>query len=349
MKNIFITTAALCLLLFACKKEQVNGNHQSKTDIKKYAVSFALSGFTQSEGTINQKKPGDLISSKTPTTSSLSTLVNNILYVAYDAAGNEVGRIRQFSDALPSETSYKFTYGDDMYFKPYTNPFGSIVDSLPAGTYTIVIVGSKYKFAIDSRHNDDPTDYLSRDPLSHAFIGDERSISYQLPLTKDTFFKKFTLNVAADDVIQPVTLERITGKVEINILDAIPANAYRFEFRFINAVNLFEFNTQTAHGNTYYEDPNFNYQPVQILPTQIGITNYRFKKYIFGSDQVCDVELRCFDSSGAIIASKTVTGVHIYRNRRTSLRGRLFDTGVPTGFSISVDTAWGADAPEVTF
>lgn len=214
-----------------------------------------------------------------------------------------MGRIRQFSDALPTETSYNFTYGDDMYFRPYTNPFGSIVDSFPTGTYTIVIVGSRYKFAIDSRHNDDPSDYLARNPLSNAFIGDERSSGFQLPHTKDTFFKKLTLTIASDDISQAVTLDRITGKVEINILDAIPANAYRFEFRFINAVNQFEFNTETAHGNTYYESPDFKYQSVQILPAQIGVANYRFKKIIFGSDQLCDVELRCFDSSGVIIAS----------------------------------------------
>lgn len=353
MKNTLLST--LCFSLFflaSCKKNEQQVVSSIKADTKKYAVNFNLSDFQQSTSAISNSK-GASVSA----TDSLKNHINNLIYLAYNADGKEVGRIRQYSQDY---NSYQAVYNNFQIddFKPYSKPFGSITDSLPAGNYTIVMVGSNYRFAINDRIQNDPSVGLDEARLlDKALVSEENGLSYIFSKTEDTFYKKLSVTVASENVNQSAELDRLTGKLQIQITDAIPANAYRFEFKIYHAPHYILLNGPTVEGDTYYDDEEvtgenletYQFHPIDIKASEIGMINYQYTKFLYGRDTPVIVKLRCFDASGNIIATKKVTGVYIYKNKRTILKGKLFGNTSEAGFSVSVNDTWDPIPVELPF
>lgn len=348
MKNMLIGKLCVCLLfLLSCKKEQQSNLPTIKADEKKFAVKFNVSDFQQQVEAMSSQGGNKLMSVPGITSAdSLKNHINNLLYLAYDSAGNEVGRIRQYT----YEGSYKYNYEPYIdYWKPYDKPFGSMVDSLPSGKYTIIFVGSTYAFTISDRHKFDPTvdDRLN---LQMAYLSEESTLSWLLSYTGDTFVKKCTLNVNNQNTQQDVQLDRVTGKLEVHILDAIPAEADKFEFRYVGAANGIKLSTMEPQGGTYYDQNSLPPFPtVQIKPSEKGTTNYQYSKFLFGREQSVTVEIWCYDAAGKALASKIVTGVPMFKNKRTILKGKLFDNGSEASFNVSVNSEWDPNPVEVPF
>lgn len=353
MKNMLISKLCVCLIfLLACKKEQqpISPSPSIKTDEKKFAVEFNIAEFWQQVESMALNGSHQLMSAPGITAAdSLKNHINNLLYLAYDSAGNEVGRIRQYT----YKDGYKYNYWPyDSYWKVYNKPFGSIVDSLPAGKYTVIFIGSTYDFLINSRYKEDPAPD-DREKLQTALIAEESTLSWRISYTGDTFVKKFTINVADPKIQQDVTLDRITGKLEVNILDAIPAVADQFEFRFVGAGSGITLSNMRLFGATYYDESDVPPFPlIQIKPSDKGKTNYQYTKFLFGGSTTpieVTVEIRCHDTNGHLMASKIVTGVPIYINKRTILKGKLFDTSPQVSFNVSVNSEWDPNALQVPF
>lgn len=366
-KNLFF---ALCFGLFlfsSCKKEQqTSPSSIAKSTVKKYAVEIKLSDFEQSIGSISKSAGISLMSlSNKVSADSLKNHINNLVYLAYDSAGKEVGRIRQYS----SGGGYRYNYVFDPYVEPYegyNNSFGSIIDSLPSGKYTVVLVGSNYRFTINERNPYDPNgDMGDRYLLPDAYIGELSSLSYEIPFTEDTFIKKFFITINNQSLNQAVALDRITGKLEVNILDAIPANADKFDFKIYKAATGIHLSSLNLTGYTNYgygdgngggegDTPEFPestlWDPIKIKDSEKGVSNYQYSRFLYGRDDVpVTVKLRCFDAQGNIIVSKTVENVRIYKNKRTILTGRLFDNRSEASFNVSVNSAWDPNTVEVPF
>jgi hypothetical protein len=112
-----------------------------------------------------------------------------------------------------------------LYYAPYDNQFGfpadahitrqditmpnfgTVTDSLPAGNYTIIMIAGQTGLQAG---------YFR--PGSDGF-------GYGSPHWHDTFWQSVVINVGAGGVSQDITLKRVVGKLEVNLTDAIPANA----------------------------------------------------------------------------------------------------------------------------
>ena len=361
MKKKLLFAASICVFLFSCKKNETQELPKGNTNIKKYAVKFNVSDFRQSVEDISGKRTNTVLE----TSDSLES-INNLIYLAYDSTGAEVGRIRHRKN-LPNLrwfTSYKYIYNNSIllqFHQGYDEPFGSRVDSLPSGNYTIVVLGSnilQYKqYTINDRSINDPVGIEKPQrpdvqPLNEASIGQSNGLVPEiLAQTEDTFYKKFMLTIGSQDISQEVRLERITGKLEVNILDKLPANATQMEFKIYGAAHVIELNTSQAIGNTDYpeEDEDISFHPILLKAEERGMSNYKFSRYLYGRDQAVTVKIQCFDADRKLIVTKNVPDVHIYKNKRTILSGKLFDSNPQTGFTVSVNGEWDPSTIEVPF
>jgi len=368
MKNILLTLTGACLILFSCKKEESQQALKPSVTAKKYVVKFNVSDFEQSVGAIsaNSLNKNPSISAAMP----LDSCINNLVFLAYDSTGKEVGRIRQINDfRLEGTSSYIAGHdpADPNLAKPYLKPFGTLVDSLPSGKYTVSIAGSKLVsqhtnslFTINTRksHDDVEEGYIrNRYPLNTTFIGESYGLAPErFSVTEDTFFESFSINVGSQNIQQEVTLERITGKLEINILDEIPANANRISFKIYDAATGFSLSPFKVGGKTDYMDEGEDSEYPENVPSGLllkdsdkGKTNYKYTKFLYGADQPVRVKIQCFDASGNMIAIKNIPNVRIYKNKRTILSGKLFGTTQQTGFTVSVNSDWDPATLEVPF
>ena len=353
MKNNLTLSMALCLIVFSCKKEdQSQIAPQAKSDAKKYAVNFDVSSFSQSVESMRAKGSAKIMAggSAISAMDSLKNRIDQLRYLVYDSAGMALSSVNQQYLANGSFYSYKQTVsGNDG---TYGRPFGSIVDSLPSGKYSIVFLGTNmYNYLFNDRFDED-----WEVPLNLSNIFDDRSLDFSPLATGETFYKKLSIVVAKTDLKQDVCLDRVTGKLEINIKDAIPANANKFDFRFYEAPNTFYLGSGTASERTNYgdeTDEDFGvkmWHPVQIKDSEKGMTNYKVPPYIvFGSDKMFTVEIRCFDASNKLIAKKTVSNVQVFKNKRTILTGKLFDNNSQALFNVTVNSDWNLETENVTF
>jgi hypothetical protein len=363
MKNISLTLTGVCVILFSCRKEESQQVSKPSVTAKKYAVKFNVSDLEQSVGAISGKR-GNSVSANGD---SLKYVINNLIYLAYDSAGAEVGRIRHGVNVPSFDyfTSYKNVYNSTnfTYYKEYNEPFGSLVDSLPSGKYTIVLLGSNIqrfgRYVINDRRANDPATFEApddRESFNTSLIAEEYGLSPdRVPQTEDTFYKKFSLTVGNQNVDQEVNLERLTGKLEVNILDKLPANATQFECKVYGAGHGIKLNTSAIVGSTNYLDEGDDYEwpesqrfhPVQIKAEERA--SYKYSQYLYGREQVVRVKLQCWDANNNLIVTKNIPNVHIYKNKRTILSGKLFETTAQTGFTVSVNSEWDPATVEVPF
>ncbi|MDB5012965.1 MAG: hypothetical protein JWQ25_1167 [Daejeonella sp.] len=162
------------------------------------------------------------------------------------------------------------------------------------------------------------------------------------------------------NVQHDVKLNRVIGKLDINIEDAIPANANKIDFRFDNAPTQFLLGSGVTSGGSWYGDRGDTletndyddytmWHAIQIKSSEKGMNNFLSSRVVFGSDRGFLVEIRCFDINNKIIARKYVQNVHVYANKRTLLTGKLFDNRQQAGFSVTVNSDWNPESEVVNF
>lgn len=346
MRKLLIITAIIPLLICSCKKDQAITGVENHTDLKKYEVKFNISDFEQSVESMATKKSSAIMNS-TRQVASLDSSISLLYYIAYNSAGQEVSRRKQLANGITSKYLYDGTASPEPY-EEYagTFPFGNITDSLAAGTYTIVFAGAQTNFSINSRFEGlSGAQYL---PFNDAYFNYDRGLD-SWSRASDSFFKKCTITVAEANTEKEVKLDRVVGKVEITILDAIPSNADHFSFLFINENEGFKFSTESGVGLT--DDSELEeYLLTDIAPSEIGQRNYHFNKYIINTSSPLDVIINCYDASNVLIASKTVENVQCFKNKRTLLKGNLFTTSSPSSsFTVAVNDEWDENVEEISF
>ncbi|MDB5012966.1 MAG: hypothetical protein JWQ25_1168 [Daejeonella sp.] len=191
-KNLFYSVA-LCLLLFSCKKEeQTSAYTEVKSDAKKYAVNFNLSDFTQTVESMGAKGSNTIMSagSAVKAIDSLKNHIRELRYILYDAAGTPIKTIRQGVNGGGTQfhcatCDSDFGHPDAL---PYNKPFGTIVDSLPAGNYKAVFLGIRdYNYNMNSRYTDETNWDVN---FNSSWVGDNRTLDFQpLWTTGDVFHK----------------------------------------------------------------------------------------------------------------------------------------------------------------
>lgn len=272
-----ILCVCLCVVAVACNKSSTAPHESDKPDkttstsatVRKYPVRFNMADVDVSDGRIaNREMP-------------VRNYLHYLFYRAYDSTGRLASEIVQDSVVA------------------YVGPeFGVINDSLPAGDYTIVVIGAQFNSL-----------ELNNDTLLSTFQLFTRH--------EDVCLKKFNITVSEQDsVVAPIKLERITGVLEINLKDTLHPEV-KMEKVYVDSTYL---HMQIATGELQSSITDF-------FPSWGSLAYpYSFSIGYLGSNTSHTVTIVGCDINEQPIVQKVVTGVYIYPNRKTILTGKLFDT-----------------------
>jgi hypothetical protein len=323
MKKLLFTLSMVPFILFSCKKEH---GLSMKTSAKKYAVNIQVANFTAKHSAFALRTKGSHLASS-DTLTNLSGYIDQFYYVVVDGNNNWVKTIVQDST--------------------YCSTMGTITDSLPAGNYTIALVAGKNGLEVS---NPDPViggfhyGYASQ-PWGGIFWTAYPNGYVGLPW-QDTFYLSFPLTVGNQDINITQTLSRAVGKLEVTILDNIPANADSLYISINNTIAAAPMfgSGPVAHTTVF---------SVAIPPSAIGQPNFTVDRLVWGINWGFDITISCKDAGGNVINSTVAKAVVINANQKTILSGDLFsgpgDDGFPQTFTAVADTTWYNGGPQIGF
>ncbi len=320
MKKLLLYSLAVFLFVSSCSKERSSQSKPPVNTGKKYAVKFNVDGFTQTINTINKKT----LDAVTP--GGLADNAAVLYYYAQNSAGAYVSVIKQTS-AMAG--------------------FGTITDSLAAGTYTIALIAGG---------GPQPTQPGSPPGLEIASIGAMGPGFLHMYCTyalnhgqfrpwQDTFDKVFTITVGSQGVTQSVSLNRIDGEIEVNIQDAIPANLKTVQLSFKYEDSGYRIDADSSFNTL--DNPYTYVKPVTIPDTAVGKTNYKINTIICNTRAPMTVTITCLDASNNTLSVTTVPNVRCQKNIKTVLSGNLF-AGASV-FQVSFDPTWDPTPINISF
>jgi len=325
MKNIFTGLVLFCIVLASCKKDNKKLTSPSNKLVK---VTFGVADFSEQHvgfATNSLKITNALIrNDATPIVyvpAVQQPLYNEIFYLVYDSNGKYVHQINQYQG----------------------NPgFGTINDQLSPGKYSIFIIGGQtYGSGSSIKKELKLFNSLGYIPSQQFF--------YYLPYNgsttplNDTFYKSISLDLTDEGTNQNIVLNRIVGQLNIVIQDAIPAGITKIHINATPSSSIFMLSTGLAVAGTA-ADPEPYDADFPIASNLIGTTNYGMSNILGTPTIPTAVTITAMDSSGNIIAQKTISNVMIKANTQTILQGNLFgDAGTGstvTGTTLAADTGW---------
>lgn len=297
------------LFLFSCKKDRGPVTMTKGQSAKKHAVTVSVNNFKLSRGTFALRHKLSTLAVG-DTLANIASYVDQLAYVVLDSNLNPVKKIMQDSTSAN---------------------IGTITDSLAAGTYTIAIVAGKNGLAVTP---------------SAALLGG--TYDYSGKGWQDTFWAQFQLIVGDHDLNRAVTLNRVVGKLEVQLLDAIPANADSL-FITVNGDAI----QKTFLDSAFFFGTDTVTFKVGIPASAKGQPNFTVDRLIGAISQEFTVTLTCKDAGGNVINTATASSVTCFANERTILSGNLF-TGinpgsVTQGFTAKADTAWNSTVNQINF
>ena len=365
MKNFTLIITALALLLASCKKDHQAAVAPDNSDAKKYPVSFTVSQFEQTTGSINMQRSLALLAQKknlsaaAVDTSVFAQSIFEYFYLVYDSSGKEIKRIIRnalypgFVDVYQLEGKNPVR---DIFTRTDNDPYNVITDTLAAGTYTVVVAGNSYlkddELEID--YNDDNFSRIEPvfSPLSTATVFTGQGLDV-IPRSMDIFFGKCVVTVSGPTKADAITLNRIVGEVEVDLKDAvIPKNVQYIILGRAGELNGYSIAHQIPNTPTDLSpDPPQTLDNDFLFLTKADRTKglYVMQRFVLNTISPIDIVLSAYDANGNIVATKTIPRVQIQKNRRTILSGKLFDNSVPAQFTLSANQAWGPDTPPINF
>ena len=333
MKKLALSALILTALLLSCQKEE-SEPASGKEKGTKYEIKFNVSGFVQSVEKFGLKL------SKTPDAISVSPVagssVSVIYYLVYNSAGDEIYRLIQYSDGTIGR------YRPDSEPEYSQGTFGTMVDSLERGSYTIVFLASEKPLGINWYREDENEVFTPLNSASFEYPGGLDDFSRAF----DTFYKKTQLVVETEDIEQSLTLDRIVGKVVVRLEDQIPPNADHFKFFYQGETIGVQINTLATFQLALDEELA---PEIPITAADRANSEYEYSKFISNTNSPIEVVINCYDAEDNLIARKAVPNVRVHKNKRTILTGKLFDSTTPAGFNILVNDEWDGDEEEIEF
>jgi hypothetical protein len=301
MTKKLLLMSTLVMLLFACSKDdkhqELSPNNQKSGQNIPFKVS--ISDFIKKVEVLPM--PGGRVANTHGTVtrdSSLFGKVSDIYLIAY----NEIG--------FPAINTHQRSGSSD---------FGIISDSLPAGDYTIVVLASSDSLNIPSYSALEA--YLNPDQTFKAF--------------PDIFYKKTSINISnTQSPSFNLTLDRLVGRLEVNILDApaisqdsIVDVTMRYEH------TIFDF---LVDFTTYRETPE--YFPIKRRSQNL------FSDFIMNTKTEVTVTISYIDRISGQRLKKVIEHVTMERNKSTILTGKLYPTSNPddgkTDFNLGLNNTW---------
>src|SRR5690606_19533042 len=135
--------------------------------------------------------------------------------------------------------------------------------------------------------------------------------------TNDVFLQTTTIEVKSEPLNQSLVLARVVGKLEINLLDEIPADVERIDYSIANTTRSYYplganyLSTDPISKTVYTYSPNFK--------DDMFFYFFFDNRGITSGDAI--VNIRAYGVEGNLILNKTINNVPVGVNQKTILTG----------------------------
>src|SRR3569833_838500 len=315
MRKTLLLAVLPALLLFSCKKEHSASKLSSG---KKYKLTYNVTNLSQQRASFSLKQ-------KTLSITRHSLADSGVVL---EGSAIDVLYYYVFDPSQPGEPTVHMITQDSTL----CDQFGILTDSLPAGRYTIAIVAGK-KGLISQNGGD----------ALHTLAG-YGSLNWQ-----DTFFYTAQIDVSATSSTYDLTLHRIVGKLELQLLDSIPAAAKTIKMAVYQEFSALNLGFQVIDDGIV--DTGFTFKTIPM--SAIGKPDFIVDRIQGATAFYLDVYISALAASNHVLANVKVSGVKCNPNAKTILSGKLFGGSGGSGqsqlFTIKADTAWNSTPNQINF
>ncbi|MFD0795233.1 hypothetical protein ACFQZX_16550 [Mucilaginibacter litoreus] len=194
--------------------------------------------------------------------------------------------------------------------------YGRISDTFAPGKYNIVIIAAKGGVI-------------------------KASEGYFYPNGYDSFFKQIPITVTDHAINKDIVLERVVGKLQLKILDAIPTTVASLKMEVVGDVSF----SLPAGG---INQKSNTLTITKSIPDSLkGNQNVTITTYIANTFEPFKVNIYAYDASGKTLHYAVVNDVSCQKNTVTLLSGKLFENA-QTGIHITFPE-WGTDPNVIHF
>jgi hypothetical protein len=323
MKKYFLYAAFISTVVFSCKKDSTAPTPVSQDNSKKYDVTFNVTGFSQSQApfSIYAATPNKMASTNTQP-DTLAQSIGVLYYSITDSKGVLVSKLTQHAS---------------------DSTFGKIKLPLAPGSYHVSVVGGRYPNASRTDVGNLIVNPDTADQFVYQTLYFQRKLSFD-----DTFRKSMDITVGNTDSSYNMILDRIVAQVEVNIQDAIPANAKSIYVTIVNDHYILKADG-TSEGPTGQVIINFQINNDITITPSAGSTNTKIFRTVLNTQSAMTVKITCYDSNHNIIAYRTIDNVTCQPNHTTLLTGNLFTNSSGGGVGVSYNAAWNVQTLNYAF
>ncbi|MCF6407188.1 FimB/Mfa2 family fimbrial subunit [Chitinophaga filiformis] len=314
MRKLFLAVCALSLSLIACKKDTAPVKPVTTDNEKRVALNIRANDFLQQVEPLPGSRTVGIAGALRD--SVLAAKVQHLYYILYDDAGNRL----------------KFLHQDANV----TENFGSFYDTAAPGYYKMVLLASQ-----------SPLDVNADSQLSASSFALPVTGSGEIENMPDIFYSKNNVWVpddyGNDAMILNMTLDRIVGNLQVNILDMPQPGSGDTSV----AIKI------TPEAFTFFLDPGTTYVgAADIFNAKLNRVNLNvFSAYVLNTVTPFTVTINYVDPTTGQPQTKVIHNVSCYKNRRTILSGYLYGGSAPEnpGIKLFLLDAWDNNENKVEF
>jgi len=192
--------------------------------------------------------------------------------------------------------------------------FGEFSCNLPIGTYTMVAIARGY-FDGDVLTMTSPT-----------------AAGYTSERPRETFCASQSVTVTAAGADASVTMNRIITQLNIISTDQISSGVAKIRTTYGGGSKSFDPTSGLATDDNGFSLTN---SPT-VQDGHLGICNFAF---LATDEETMTITIEALDADNHVLFTKSVPGVPLKRNRKTTLTGAIF-TASASSAAFQVETAW---------
>ena len=192
--------------------------------------------------------------------------------------------------------------------------FGEFSCNLPIGTYTMVAIARGY-FDGDVFTMTSPT-----------------AAGYTSERPRETFCASQSVTVTAAGADASVTMNRIITQLNIISTDQISSGVAKIRTTYGGGSKSFAPTSGLATDDNGFSLTN---NPA-VQDGHLGICNFAF---LATDEETMTITIEALDADNHVLFTKSVPGVPLKRNRKTTLTGAIFTTNASSA-AFQVETAW---------
>ena len=192
--------------------------------------------------------------------------------------------------------------------------FGEFSCNLPIGTYTMVAIARGYY---------DGDVFTMTSPTAAGYTSER---------PRETFCASQSVTVTAAGADASVTMNRIITQLNIISTDQISSGVAKIRTTYGGGSKSFDPTSGLATDDNGFSLTN---NPA-VQDGHLGICNFAF---LATDEETMTITIEALDADNHVLFTKSVPGVPLKRNRKTTLTGAIF-TASASSAAFQVETAW---------